>query len=166
MKTVELIELEDILEINKEVCAVVRQKSVCMDRDKIESALGAAFYPGNYPFYHGGIPRVAGALCFFLIKAHAFMDANKRTAALAATMFMDLNGYELRYPLNVIGGVTAFTNVIEKAAASEITKDELIEWFDEHKKSLVAPKITKVHDDSGQAYEVRALDGGLMVKSE
>lgn len=105
-----------------------------MDRDKIDSALGSACYPGNYPFFYGGIARVAGALCFFLIKAHAFMGANKRTGVLAATMFMDLNGYELRYPLSIDGGVTALTDVIEKATASQISKDELIEWFDVHKK--------------------------------
>jgi len=134
MKTVKLLVLENILEINQEVCVAVRQKSVCMDRDKVESALGAAFYPGNYPFYYGGIPRVAGALCFFMIKAHAFMDANKRTGVLAATLLMDLNGYEVHYPLRVAGGVTAFTNIVEKVAASEISKDELIEWFDVHHK--------------------------------
>lgn len=132
---IKLLMLLDILEINQEICAAVKQKSVCMDKGKVESALGAAFYPGNYPFQYGGISKVAGALCYFLIKAHAFMDANKRTAALAAALFMDLNGYELIYPLNIKSGVTAFTDIIEKAAASEISKDQLIAWFDHHKHS-------------------------------
>jgi death on curing protein len=132
---IKLLSLLDILAINQEICAAVKQKSVCMDQGKVESALGAAFYPGNYPFQYGGISKVAGALCYFLIKTHAFMDANKRTAALAATLFMDLNGYELIYPLNIKSGVTAFTDVIEKAAASEISKDQLIMWFDDHKHS-------------------------------
>lgn len=87
---VQLFSIDDILHINQKICTSVKQDSICMDKGKIESALGAAFYPGDYPFRYGGIPRVAGALCFFLIKAHAFMDANKRTAAVAATMFMDL----------------------------------------------------------------------------
>jgi hypothetical protein len=47
---IKLLSLEDILEINQEVCTSVKQKSVCMDARKIESALGAAFYPGDYPF--------------------------------------------------------------------------------------------------------------------
>lgn len=92
---IKLLLLDDILEINREICVTVKQQSVCMDKGKVESALGATFYPGDYPFQYGGIPKVAGALCYFLIKAHAFMDANKRTAALAATLFMDLNGYEM-----------------------------------------------------------------------
>jgi death-on-curing protein len=130
-----LLALDDILEINREICVTVKQKSVCMDLRKVESALGAAFYPGDYPFQYGGIPKVAGAFCYFLIKAHAFMDANKRTAAMAATLLMDLNGYELVYPLKITTGVTAFTDIVEKAASSHKSKDQLIEWFDRHKRS-------------------------------
>src|SRR3990167_7376802 len=130
---IKLLSFYDILEINQEICVTVKQQSVCMDHTKIESALGAAFYPGDYPFQYGGISKVAGALCYFLIKAHAFMDANKRTAALAATLFMDLNGYELIYPLKIKSGITIFTDVIEKTAASHMSKDQLIKWFDDHK---------------------------------
>lgn len=134
---VQLLSLDDILLINQKICISVKQESTCMYKDKIDSALAAAFYPGDYPFRYGGIPKVAGALCFFLIKAHAFMDANKRTAALAATMFMDINDYELVYPLKIKTGVTAFTGVIEKAASNLIAKDDLIEWFDRHKQAQI-----------------------------
>lgn len=135
MKKIKLLSVDDILEINQTICIGVKQKSVCMDQRKVESALGAAFYPGDYPFAYGGISKVAGALCFFLIKAHAFMDGNKRTAALSATLFMDLNGYELIYPLKITAGVTAFKDIIEKTASSHTSKDQLIKWFDDHKRS-------------------------------
>ena len=62
---IKLITLTDVLQINEAICFEVKQKSGCMDKTKVESALGAAFYPGDYPFYYGGIPKVAGALCFF-----------------------------------------------------------------------------------------------------
>lgn len=133
---IKLLELEDILKINRAICFSVKQKSVCMDQRKIESALGAAFYPGDYPFQYGDIAKVAGALCYFIIKAHAFMDGNKRTAMLAATVLMDLNGYELRYPMKIKNGITALTDVIEKAATNQLTKDEVINWFDQHKKTI------------------------------
>lgn len=132
---IKLLSLEHVLEINQEICANVKQRSVCMDKRKVESALGSAFYPGDYPFQYGGIARVSGALCFFLTKAHAFMDGNKRTAVLAATMFMDLNGYELMYPLDIGNGFTALFDVADKTAASQITKEQLIEWYDAHKKA-------------------------------
>lgn len=44
---------------------------------KVESAVSSAFYSGSYPFAHGGIGRVAGALCFYLDKCHAFFDGKK-----------------------------------------------------------------------------------------
>lgn len=133
---IQLLALDDILEINKAICYEVKQKSVCMDQTKVESALGAAFYPGDYPFYYGGIPKVAGALCFFLIKAHAFMDGNKRTAVLGSILLMNLNGFDVLYPQNIKTGVTALTDVVEKAACSAMSKDDLIEWFDQHKRNI------------------------------
>lgn len=135
MKNITLLSTDDILEINKAICVSVNQQSICLDQRKIESALGAAFYPGGHPFQYGGIPKVAGALCFFLIKAHAFIDANMRTAALAAVVLLELNGYDLIYPLKIANGTTAFTDIIEKIACSLMSKDELIEWFDTHAKS-------------------------------
>lgn len=131
---IKLIRLVDVLCINKEICQSVNQQSVCMSENKVESALGAAYYPGNYPFQYGGIPKVAGALCYFLIKAHAFMDGNKRTAVMVASILMDLNGWDLLYPLRSSSKRTALTEVIESAASSNISKDDLIEWFEQHKK--------------------------------
>jgi len=134
MTIIKILTVDDIIEINRVVCANVKQKSVCMDRGKVDSALGAAFYPGDYPFSYGGIPKVAGALCYFLIKAHAFMDGNKRTGVLASTLFLDLNGYELVYPLKIKTGITALTEIVEKTAISQISKEQLVDWFDVHKK--------------------------------
>jgi death-on-curing protein len=131
---VSLLTVDHVLFANEEVYKNVRQKSLCLDQGKIESALGAAFYPGQYPFQYGGIARVAGALCFFLVKAHAFLDGNKRTALLASTMLMDINGYELIYPLHENPTVSALTNVIENTAASQMKKEELIIWYDRHKR--------------------------------
>jgi adenine deaminase len=58
----------------------------------IDSAIHSAFYPGLPPFQHGGIAKLAGALCYYLTKAHAFMDGNKRTAALVAVSFSSSYG--------------------------------------------------------------------------
>jgi death on curing protein len=41
------------------------------------------------------VPEKAAAHAFFLAESQPFVDGNKRTAALALTVFLDLNGYEL-----------------------------------------------------------------------
>jgi death-on-curing protein len=125
--------VENIIQTNKYVCNEQGQASQLLNRGKIESVLSTAFYPGSEPFQNGGVARIAGALCFYLTKAHAFLDGNKRTATLSAVLFMNLNGWDLIYPENDENEFTELAKIINQATASEISKDQLIEWFDLHK---------------------------------
>lgn len=135
MKTkIEVLTVSQIININKQIIAREKQKHVCLNEEKVDSALAAAFYPGDYPFRYGGIAKVAGALCYFLTKAHAFLDGNKRTAGIAATVFMEVNGLTLIYPFNEKKGTNKFANIIDDTAASKVTKEQLIIWFDHHKR--------------------------------
>lgn len=54
-------------------------------------------------FQHDGIARVAGALCFYLTKAHAFYDGSNRTALIASLTFLDLNGWDPKIPMDIAG---------------------------------------------------------------
>lgn len=130
--------VENIIQTNKYVCSEKEQSSQLLDREKIETALSTAFYPGSEPFENGGVARLAEALCFYLTKAHAFLDGNKRTATLSAVLFMNSNGWDLIYPENDENQFTELANIINKATASEISKDQLIEWFELHKVLLVS----------------------------
>lgn len=75
-------------------------------------------------------------MCFYLTKAHAFLDGNKRTASLSAILFMNSNGWDLVYPENDENEFTELAKIINKATASEISKDDLMYWFENHKKLL------------------------------
>lgn len=130
---IELLTTNQIIAINKAVVTRQKQQHIVLNKDKIESALSAAYYPGDYPFQYGRIAKVAGALCYFITKAHAFLDGNKRTAGIAATVLMEINGYELRYPLDEKKEINDFAEMIDHAAANKVTKDQLIKWFDQHK---------------------------------
>ncbi|CAN5365248.1 type II toxin-antitoxin system death-on-curing family toxin [soil metagenome] len=133
-----LINAEQIININTIICAKEKQTSICLDHRKVESAVAAAYYPGFYPFQYGGIASVAGALCFFLIKAHAFLDGNKRTAAIAATTLLALNNLIILYPIDKDNNINSFAKVLEGCACSEISKEELMQWYDTHKQALKA----------------------------
>lgn len=52
-----------------------------------QSAFGQDAYPT--------IPDKAAAYGFFIAEGQAFLDGNKRTAAAAMLVFLDLNGWEL-----------------------------------------------------------------------
>ena len=127
---------DQVIALNKYLCEEQGNPFQVLEKGRVESALHTAFYPGQYPFSTGGVAKIAGALSFYLVKAHAFMDGNKRTGALTAINFMNLNGWDLSYPDKEENGKTALANIIEKCAASVISKDDLVEWFDQHKVKL------------------------------
>jgi len=54
-----------------------------------QSAFGADAYPD--------LVSKAAALMHSLVLNHAFVDGNKRTAVLATLIFLDLNGYVIRW---------------------------------------------------------------------
>jgi death-on-curing protein len=57
------------------------------------AAMPAAQFGGRY--LHPGIATKAAAYLFHLCRNHAFVDGNKRTALVAAEMFIILNGRSL-----------------------------------------------------------------------
>ena len=125
-----------IVGANRYICAQDGNPHHCYGIGKIESAIHSAFYPGSYPFAAGGIACVAGALCFYLVKSHAFIDGNKRVGALAAIVFLNENGWDLKYPMNTDTGLNALAEIIEGCAAGTVTKEQLMDWFDNHKVPL------------------------------
>ena len=46
---------------------------------------------------------------------------------------MQINGWDLQFADNSEEEFSDLTQIVLKATASEITKDELMEWFDTHK---------------------------------
>jgi hypothetical protein len=51
--------LEAVIEANRLVCQEGGNPHQCLNTGKIESAIASAFYPGSYPFAHGGFAKVA-----------------------------------------------------------------------------------------------------------
>lgn len=124
---------ESIVRINQLVCHEGSSPHHCYDVGKLESAIYTAFYPGNYPYAAGGIGRIAGVLCYYLTKNHAFMDGNKRTAVLTSITFLNKNGWDLSYPFDETRGTNALATIIDDCAAGKVSKEQIMDWFDSHK---------------------------------
>lgn len=133
MKLIVQPTLEAVIELNKIVCEAGGNPHQFLNSGVIESAIASAFYPGSYPFAHGGLAKVAGALCFYIVKSHAFLDGNKRTGALTAIVFLNMNGLDLKYPLDKEKDINGLAEIIEGCADSSVEKDKLKDWFDRHK---------------------------------
>lgn len=130
---IKLINASQVISFNERICKAGGNPLHCYGAGKIESALHSAFYPGTPPFQHGKIATIAGALCYYLIQAHAFADGNKRTAVVASTVFLALNGLKLVYAIDAQHEYNALAEIVEKCGASQVSKEEMMSWFDAHK---------------------------------
>jgi len=93
------------------------------DRGMLESALGRA----RQKFAYGGpdieLPNLAAAYAFGLAKYQPFVDGNKRTAAVACELFLELNGYLL------VASDEDLYPVFAELAAGELDEDRLAAWL-------------------------------------
>ncbi len=65
------------------------------DQGLLESALGRPRHLFAYSDPTPSIPQLAAAYAFGIAKNHAFIDGNKRTAAVVCEIFLILNSFEL-----------------------------------------------------------------------
>jgi death-on-curing protein len=68
--------------------------------------------------------------------AHAFLDGNKRTAAIAGAVFLDLNGYTI----NVAPSDDALGRQVETLVSDHGNAERAMRRFEDWLRSLVAPK--------------------------
>jgi death-on-curing protein len=91
------------------------------DAGGIESALSRPINLSNY-----GSPDaadLAASYAYGVAKNHGFVDGNKRTAWIAARLFLADNGYRLSFdPLDAI-------RIMEDVAGGVATESELADWF-------------------------------------
>ena len=87
----------------------------------IESALSRPVNAANY-----GAPDaadLAAAYAYGLAKNHGFVDGNKRTAWIAARLFLAANGYRLGFdPVDAV-------RIMEGVASGVVTETELAGWL-------------------------------------
>ena len=70
-----------------------------------------------------GIFRLAAAYAFSLVRNHPFVDGNKRTAYLAAYIFLQINGWEL-----VADEATTVVTVLA-LAAGDVSEEAFADWL-------------------------------------
>jgi len=113
---------EAILALHEEHLAEHGGHAGIRDRGLLGSALDR---PRNKAAYdsEADVATLAAAYAFGLARNHPFVDGNKRSAFVAARLFIDLNGYE--FDVEDIDSLTTFLAL----AAGEIDEKILADWF-------------------------------------
>lgn len=91
------------------------------DAGLLDSALQKA--KQRYHYEKPDMFDLASAYATGIIKNHAFVDGNKRTAFYAAYVFLGLNGYELT------ADEDETTAIVLALAASEVSEQEFSAWL-------------------------------------
>lgn len=114
-------DFDEILLIHTEIIKETGGGEGLRDAGGLESALNAAANRFNYET--DDLAKLAATYAYHLSQAHAFVDGNKRIAAVAAELFLKLNGADLKATNEEI--VALFLDI----AASKLSREEVEEKF-------------------------------------
>ncbi len=116
-------EFDDILLVHAEIIRETGGSEGLRDANGLDSALKAAKNRFNYETED--LAKLAATYAYHLSQAHAFVDANKRIAAVVAELFLDLNNAKLTASNDEI--IKLFLDI----AASKLSRDDVEEKFAE-----------------------------------
>ncbi len=95
------------------------------DAGALESALKAA---ENRAYYEDAPLAVLGATyAFHLSQAHAFIDGNKRIAAVAAELFLEMNGAKLKATNEEI--IELYLDIAASKILREVVERKFTDWL-------------------------------------
>ena len=96
------------------------------DIDLLKSAIGMPSATFGGVFLHPTIYEMAAAYLFHLVENHPFVDGNKRVGAMAALVFLDMNGIDFE------ASDEEFTAMVLRVASGKMLKAEITLFLKKH----------------------------------
>ena len=118
----------DVMDINNYQIRHFGGETGLRDKALLESALGGIQLTFGGQYLYPTIYHQATAYLYHIVKNHPFVDGNKRTGAMTAVVFLELNGYHFNAPPDV------FANLVYRVAAEQFDKNEILEFFQKYAK--------------------------------
>ena len=119
----QFLSVDDVLAIHENTIAHEGGLAGIRDPGLLESAVLMPQQQFGGQYLHQGQAAMAAASLFHIASNHAFHDGNKRTAALAALVFLEVNGAPSMPSPEELEEITL------RVAASQCGKEELTEWM-------------------------------------
>ena len=123
---VDFISLPDVLMLHANQIELYGGSDGVRDVGLLESAIGQPRTTFGGEYLHGDLFQMAAAYLFHIVQNHPFLDGNKRAGAVAALVFLDLNGVEIAAPKRALYELTI------SVATGESGKDAIAEFFRKH----------------------------------
>lgn len=115
--------LDEMIAIRRDQIARYGGSPGVLDWRRLHSAIAmpAATFGGQ--FLHSEVAEMAAAYLFHVTQNHPFVDGNKRAAAVAAAVFLTLNGMRL------VADPDEYADLVLSVARGEASKSAVVEFL-------------------------------------
>ena len=120
------LRVDQVLRIHADQIAAFGGADGVRDMGLLGSAVASPSAGFGGAYLNADLYEMAAALLFNLVKNHPFLDGNKRTGALAAVVFLELNGVDMDVPEE------QFQDLVLRVAAGQAGKEEVTAFFRTH----------------------------------
>ncbi|MCL4195155.1 MAG: type II toxin-antitoxin system death-on-curing family toxin [Thermoguttaceae bacterium] len=122
----DFLSTEDVLALHADLVDLYGGEHGVRDMGLLDSAVAQPRASFGGQFLHQDLFEMAAAYLYHLVQNHPFLDGNKRTGAVAAMVFLDLNGIDIDAPK---GGLYDLTMAV---ATGQVGKAEITAFFRTH----------------------------------
>lgn len=122
----DFLRIEDVLRIHEDQIERYGGGSGLRDPGLLASAVETPRAGFGGRSLHGDLFEMAAAYLFHIVQNHPFVDGNKRTGAVAALVFLDLNGVEIEIDED------ALVEHVLAVAQGRATKPEIAAFLRRH----------------------------------
>lgn len=120
------LSIEDVIEIHADQIQRYGGSLGIRDVELLQSALGMPEAGFGDQYLHADLFEMAAAYLYHIVQNHPFLDGNKRTGAMAAFVFLKLNGLTLE------AGEPDFESIVLETARGQAGKDMIAKFFRKH----------------------------------
>jgi death-on-curing protein len=118
-------DFDEVLLVHSEIIKETGGSEGLRDAGSLESALNAA--ANRYNYETEDLAKLAATYAYHLSQAHAFVDGNKRIAAVVSELFLKLNGAKLKATNDEI--VELFLDIAASRISREDVENKFAEWL-------------------------------------
>ena len=119
------LSIEDIVAIHEDTIFNEGGLDGIRDLGLLESAATMPQQKFEQTYLHKGFAAKAAAYLYHITQNHPFYDGNKRTAAMASLIFLDVNN------VTTLPSPGELEKTTLSVASGKTSKDQLITWFHE-----------------------------------
>ncbi|MBX3301888.1 MAG: type II toxin-antitoxin system death-on-curing family toxin [Nitrospira sp.] len=122
----QFLSVEDVIDIHADQIERYGGSLGVRDVELLRSAIGMPEAGFGDHYLHADLVEMAAAYLYHIVQNHPFIDGNKRTGAMAAFVFLKLNG------LTLDADESAFESLVLRTAQGQIDKSAIAEFFQKH----------------------------------